>query len=298
MFKVLIVDDDKAVRYMLKRYNQWANYGFSVEAEASDGKEALRKISSGHIDLVITDIRMPGMDGIEFLTELRLRKWKLCSILLSTHSDFEYAKQGIRLGAFDFMTKPLDEKVLSEALERVKEHLVEQNRESRKVEQGLRLIEDSLTLFYPKKLEERIAELILAGNMAALTEAETAYFELTKLLDQDLFKTAKLLEIMIANLSGPMHMTFSWLQQVEKVAFRHDLQHTDSLQAMKSEFLSRIKGLVTVIKKYELHQSESIVRKTCLYIMDHIEEDINLELVSNEVHVSKGNYTPPHVSEI
>ena len=287
MFKVLIVDDDKSVRYMLKRYNKWANYGFSVEEEASDGKEALRKLSSGHFDLVITDIKMPGMDGIEFLSELRFRKWDVCSILLSTHSDFEYAKQGIRLGAFDFITKPLEDDVLSEALERAKKYLDEKNQQRIKGREERRLIEDSLTHFYPKKREERIADLILTGNLAALAEAEAAFSELAKLLDQDLFKTAKLLEIMLLNLSGAMYKAFSWLQKVEDAAFGNVLLHTNSLPNMKTEFLSRILGLITVIKKYELHRSESIVRKTCQYITDHIDKDINLELVANEVHVSK-----------
>lgn len=287
MFKVLIVDDDKSVRYMLKRYKNWANYGFRVEEEASDGKEALRKLSVGQIDLVITDIKMPGMDGIEFLSELKFRKWDVCSILLSTHSDFEYAKQGIRLGAFDFMTKPLDDNVLSEALERAKAYLDEKNQQRIRVEEERRLVADNLRLYYPKNTEEKIATLILSGNLAALAEAETVFSELTKLLDQDLFKTAKLLEIMLLNLSEAIFKEFSLLQKVEDTAFSNVLLHTNSIRSMKSEFLSRIRGLVEVIKKYELHQFESIVRKTCQYITDHIEEDINLELVANEVHVSK-----------
>lgn len=287
MFKVLIVDDDKSVRYMLKRYNKWANYGFCVAEEACDGKEALTKLSSGHIDLVITDIKMPGMDGIEFLSELKYRKWDVCSILLSTHSDFEYAKQGIRLGAFDFITKPLEDDVLSEALERAKKYLHEKNQQRIRGEEERKLIEDSLTHFYPKKREERIASLILAGNLAALTEADVAFSELAKLLDQDLFKTTKLLEIMLLNLSEAMCKEFSWLQKVEDTAFSNVLLHTNSMPSIKSEFLSRIRGLITVIKKYELHRSESIVRKTCQYLTDHIDKDINLELVANEIYVSK-----------
>ena len=287
MFKVLIVDDDKSVRYMLRRYNKWANYGFSVEEEASDGKEALKKLSSGHIDLVITDIKMPGMDGIEFLSELKFRKWNVCSIILSTHSDFEYAKLGIRLGAFDFMTKPLEDDALSEALERAKKYLDEKNQHQIQEEGERKLIEDSLTLFYPKKREERIADLILAGNLVALTEAEVAFNELAKLLNQDLFKTTKLLEVMLLNLSEAMYKAFSWLQKVEEAAFSNAFQQVNSMQGLKSEFLNRIRGLIRVIKKYELHQSDSIVRKTCQYITDHLENDINLELVANEVHVSK-----------
>jgi two-component system response regulator YesN len=287
MFNVLIVDDDKAVKYMLKRYDKWADFGFRVAEEACDGKEALKKLGDGQIDLVITDIKMPGMDGIEFLSELKCRKWDICTILLSTHSDFEYAKQGIRLGAFDFLTKPLEEDALSEALERTIKYLDEKNEQRIREEKERRLIEDSLTNFYPKKREERIASLILAGNMAVLKEAEDGFSELIKLLDHDPFKMAKLLEIMLSNLSGTIFKEFSWLQKAEEPAFSTVLQQVDSISGIKSEFLSRVRGLIAVIKKYELHRSESIVRKTCQYVTEHIDKDINLELVANEVHVSK-----------
>ena len=121
----------------------------------------------------------------------------------------------------------------------------------------------------------------------ALAEAETVFSELTKLLDRDLFKTAKLLEIMVLNLSGAVSQEFPWLQKVEDINLSNGLLHTYSIDAIKSEFLSRIRGLVQVINKYELHQTEGIIRKTCQYITDHVEQDINLELVANAVHVSK-----------
>ncbi|MGC7870180.1 response regulator transcription factor [Desulfosporosinus sp. SYSU MS00001] len=287
MFKVLIVDDDKAVRYMLRRYKNWANYGFQMQEEACDGREALRKLGNCQIDLVITDIRMPGMDGIEFLSELRERKWDICTILLSTHSDFEYAKQGIRLGAFDYMTKPLEDEILSEALQRTKEYLEERNQQRIRAEEEHRLIEESLTLFYPKNREERIADFILQGNWGALTEAEMAFADLSKLLDQDLFKTAKLLEIMLLNLTGTIFQEYSWLQKVENEALDHVLQDSYSLSALKSEFLDRIKELVNVIKKYELHQRDSMLRKACQYLIDHLGDDLTLESIAHEVHVSK-----------
>lgn len=287
MFKVLIIDDDKTVRYMLKRYKKWADYGFKVEEEASDGKEALTKLAAGEIDLVITDIKMPGMDGIELLSELKLRKMDVCSILLSTHSDFEYAKQGIRLGAFDYMTKPLDDDVLSEALERARSFLKEKNQKKIREEEERKLIEESLTLYYPKNREEQMAELILSGQVMALEEAKNLFEELTRLMDKDLFKTAKLVEIMMLNLNGAVTNAFPWLHKVEEAAFCSTLQTTDNLVRMKKEFAGYIWGLVKIIRKYELHQSESIIRKTCQYIMEHIEEDITLERVALEVHVSK-----------
>jgi len=98
MYRVLVVDDDVAVRYMLKRYKGWESFGFVLAGEASDGREALRKLDKEPFDVVISDIKMPGMDGIELLSELRNNGNDICVLFLSTHSDFSYAKQGIRLG--------------------------------------------------------------------------------------------------------------------------------------------------------------------------------------------------------
>lgn len=287
MYKVLIVDDDKTVRYMLKRFKKWAFYGFHVEDEASDGKEALKKLSSGHFDLVITDIKMPGMDGIEFLSELKLREWDVCVIFLSTHSDFEYAKQGIRLGVFDYMTKPIDDKILSEALERTKKHLEEKELQKTKIQDERKLMEENTTLYYPKNQENQIANLIKSGNSQALDKAENTFFELTKLLEQDLFKIGKLSESLLINLSEEVFKAFPWIQKIEKMIFSDVLDHSDSIACIKSRFLEHVKDMVEVVKKYELHHTDSIVRKTCQYVMDHVEEDINLEIVANEVYVSR-----------
>jgi len=117
MYKVLIVDDDRAVRYILKRFD-WQQYSFVVTAEAADGREALEKLAAASYDLVVTDIRMPGMNGMEFLQAMHENKDRTCIILLSTYNDFEYAQRGIRLGVFDYMIKPVDTGELAQVLER------------------------------------------------------------------------------------------------------------------------------------------------------------------------------------
>ena len=117
LYNVLLVDDDQAFRYIVKRFN-WKAQGFSVAAEASDGREALEKMAAQPIDLAIVDIRMPGMDGMEFLQELQRRQSKVCVILLSTYREFEYAQRGIRYGVLDYMMKPVRPKELEAALAR------------------------------------------------------------------------------------------------------------------------------------------------------------------------------------
>lgn len=117
MYNVMLVDDDCAVRYILKRF-AWQKYGFLIKAEASDGHEALEELAKDAIDLVISDIRMPGMDGMEFLQELQAGKYRIPVILLSTYNDFEYAQQGIRYGILDYLTKPVDSAELGAALKK------------------------------------------------------------------------------------------------------------------------------------------------------------------------------------
>ncbi|MBB5336033.1 response regulator [Pectinatus brassicae] len=122
MHSVLLVDDDRAERYILKRFN-WKSTDFYIAGEAADGKEALILLKKTSFDLIITDIRMPGMDGFSFLDEVRRQNWHGCIVLLSTYSDFEYAQRGIRLGVFDYMTKPPSDKDLTAVLQRIHTHL-------------------------------------------------------------------------------------------------------------------------------------------------------------------------------
>lgn len=119
MYNVLLVDDDKLVRYCLKKMNLWERYGFIVSDEAGDGQEALNKVSSSCFDLALVDIKMPKINGIEFLKELKGQGSNMCVVLMSRYSDFSYARQGIILGAFDYILKPLEEKDLIEVLPRV-----------------------------------------------------------------------------------------------------------------------------------------------------------------------------------
>jgi two-component system response regulator YesN len=287
MYKVLIVDDDKAVRYMLKRFKKWSFYGFAIEDEACDGKEALKKLSANQFDLIITDIKMPGMNGLEFLSELKLRKWDICLILLSTHSDFEYAKQGIRLGVFDYMTKPLDDYVLSEALERTKKHLEEKEFRKTRFEEEKKLVEESLTHYYPKNQEKKLADLLLIGNSMALDAADNAFSEIAELVQQDLSKIGMLLETLLLNLSAEVYTAFPWLENIERLTFEGDMTQANSMIEIKLKFLSHINSILKIIRKYELNHADSVVKRTCQYVMKHVEEDIKLEIVANEVHISK-----------
>jgi two-component system response regulator YesN len=287
MYKVLIVDDDKTVRYMLKRFKKWEGYGFCIADEACDGKEALKKLAGGSFDLVITDIRMPGMDGIEFLHELKVRGMDVCLILLSTYNDFEYAQQGIRLGVFDYMTKPVEDDILGEALERAGKHLKEKELLSLRLEKGKKLVEESLSLYYPQKEEKRLVGLLLGGSGEVLAEARRAAAGLTEMLGPDLIKVRLLLEKMTFRIGERIYQAFPWLEKMEGGTLTVAFDRRESVEDAQEAFVEYMRMMLTVIKKYELHHKDGIVSKTCQYVMNRVEKDITLEDVAREVHVSK-----------
>jgi YesN/AraC family two-component response regulator len=108
MFNLLIVDDKKTVRDGLKSYVNWQELGFKVTADFSSASEAIRYIESECIDVLLTDIVMPDMNGLELIKEVKLINPQIKVLILSAYEKFEYAQEAVRLGAFSYLTKPVD----------------------------------------------------------------------------------------------------------------------------------------------------------------------------------------------
>ena len=119
MTKVLIVDDEKYVRMGIKSETDWALIGCEVVAEASNGEEALELADQFRPDLVVSDIRMPKMDGIQ-LAEKLLEKYPGTKVIfLTAYNEFEYARQAIRIGVSDYLLKPFQDGELEGSIQRL-----------------------------------------------------------------------------------------------------------------------------------------------------------------------------------
>lgn len=105
MYRVLLVDDDMIVRIFLKNIVQWNQYGFEVCGTARDGEEALALYETEQPDLILTDVSMPQIDGIELIRRLRQRGFEGVMIILSCHDDFELVKNAMKEGADDYLLK-------------------------------------------------------------------------------------------------------------------------------------------------------------------------------------------------
>lgn len=104
-YKLVIADDDDEIRNGLFSYFPWNSLGFDAVFQAEDGKEALDYIVSHPVDVVLCDIRMPRMTGLELASELRAAGLSPCVILLSAYQDFSYAQQAIASGVHGYIVK-------------------------------------------------------------------------------------------------------------------------------------------------------------------------------------------------
>ena len=103
MIKILIADDEPLVRAGIKAVIPWNDHGFDVIGEVSDGNEAYEKILALKPDILITDIKMPGMDGITLLKKLKQEKVPIQSVVLSCFDEFELVREAMKYGARDYI---------------------------------------------------------------------------------------------------------------------------------------------------------------------------------------------------
>jgi len=137
--KILLVDDELIIRKGMRTFIPWEKLDCTLAGEASDGMEALKIMKDIHADIVITDIRMPGMDGLELAGNLQKEFPDTKIILLTGFDDFEYARKALRYNVVEYLLKPVGEEELTRVLQKTvadiktaeqNNHITEENRVS------------------------------------------------------------------------------------------------------------------------------------------------------------------------
>ncbi len=127
MLKVFLVEDELIVRESICQMVHWTKYGFELCGEAGDGEMALPMIRKQKPDVVITDIRMPFMDGLELSRMIRRELPDTKIIIISGYDDFEYAQTAISIGIEQYLLKPVSRQEFMEALRTIRKHYDEEN---------------------------------------------------------------------------------------------------------------------------------------------------------------------------
>ena len=123
MYKVLIVDDEPVIVEGLRKIVDWEKYNCVVVGTAASGKEGLEMTEKYQPDILFTDIRMPGMDGLTMIAALRSEHRNMQIVILTGYRDFEYARSALNLGVFRYLVKPSKMKELDEAMASLTERL-------------------------------------------------------------------------------------------------------------------------------------------------------------------------------
>lgn len=159
MSKILIIEDEAAIRRVLAKILLEENQGYQIE-EAQDGLEGLEKIKKDDYDLVICDIKMPKFDGIEVLEATKKIKPETPFLMISGHGDLETAVHSMRLGAFDYISKPPDLNRLLTAVRNAldkKQLIVENKILKKKVSKNYEMIGESQAINHIRDIIEKVA---------------------------------------------------------------------------------------------------------------------------------------------
>lgn len=123
MYKLVIADDEYEIRYGLVNYFPWDELGFEVIGQAANGREALEIISEGNTDVLLCDIHMPVMTGIDVIKEIHKQNYPVFTVFLSGYQEFQYAQNAVKYGAKNYILKPTKFPEITETFTQIKKEL-------------------------------------------------------------------------------------------------------------------------------------------------------------------------------
>lgn len=274
MIKVLIVDDEPYIRQGLKIIINWEQYGFTVCAEAANGKEALELMETMEFDLVITDIKMPNMSGLELIEQTWERvSRRIGFIILSGYYEFEYARKAIKYSVIDYVLKPVQKEELVRALENYRDQHFRQMAERKKLEDSSKILFDRhmANLISDKYDTESLGYvkdfLVDTENVRFISieyDSSGDYFQ--ELSNEDNVKAKSLLYDALK-----IYLGEHWYHSYMEVNPNKDTYGVGFIFVKKLEELSGLSEKEYIQKLYQ-KLKEAVAHKIILYIGQRVEE--------------------------
>lgn len=191
MRKIMLIEDEELILQGLKNIVDWEAMDMQIVHMAHNGREALEQFAREPVDIIVTDINMPVMDGIAFLTQLRQSEERAKCIILTGYDEFEYARCAIRLGVVDYILKPIDEEKLVAVLLQSDRELEEYDKKREgNIDDKIGWLQ-FLRGMLPKEEADEYIELL-----PKLDSADMVYAAVMK-LDIESLKRAKMTDILV-----------------------------------------------------------------------------------------------------
>ena len=317
--KVFLVEDEIIMREGIRNNIDWEKEGFEFAGEASDGELAYPLIQDSKPDILITDIRMPFMDGLELSRRVKKEMPDIKIIVLSGYDEFEYAREGIRIGITEYLLKPIDGNKLLEAVKRVAQLILSERELQRELKPGQEQDsgknsqtetegtaaqrssgrqEADLGVLEVGKLDRRVAERFLkTGLKSEVTNFVDDYFSsfginniqsllFRQYVTTDMYFTAVSMLEGLGYENGELAKHCGEIRDINKV-----LSSVESNKEYLKKILSTAIDLREAVSQKKYH---SILEEAKSYIEQHY-DDVNISLNSVAASV---NLSPNHFSSI
>lgn len=311
MYKVAIVDDDRIIRMGLSNVIPWEEHGFQLVGDAADGERGLELIEKEKPHIVVSDIKMPFMDGLEMARMCREKMPSIKFIFLTGYEDFQYAHEAIKVRAFDYILKPVDsdnliQKLKEAAAEWDHEHQRDQTNESSAFNQKRIMEKLAITHFTNEELKKELSQFgisldgpaFLEGNLTQLVELGLSskvndFLEEIKnqliLNSNEQIQEIQLLAIRMVGLL--LDESAKWMKGSGKKTissnYQSEILKMKSIQGIFDIVKSTALELSAYANKLNENKKSSLVDKAIAFIEDnyHLAE-ISLQKVAEEIHVN------------
>ena len=302
MIKVFLVEDEYVIREGIKKNIDWKAHGYEFCGEAGDGELAFPMIQEIRPDIVITDIRMPFMDGLALSRLIKKEFPETEIIILSGYEEFEYAKEGIKIGVAQYLLKPISGDALIKEIDLVASSIEERKQKERireryfKQSMDLESEKDNLNiqeLDYKQFEKSRLQEFMKVGH-----KEEVPYFidEMFEKLDHSAVKSRIFRQYIV------MDAYFCVAEFVESIGLsREEVEPMDvasdalsSIEYSKEYIVRIIRKAIDERDQVSGNKYKNLMDDVKAYIEEHyVEEDLTLNQLAAHV-----NFSPNHFSTI
>ncbi len=288
MYQFIIVDDEEIIRKGLAKFFDWYSMGFELVGQFEDGRDAIEFLEQRPVDVVLTDVRMYEVSGLELAGYIADRHPQIKVIILSGYREFEYAKQAMSYGVCDYILKPVSREELYKAFMRLRE-VLDKNREE--------MSAASLPFsHYGDKAYERILSCnnrlvaaVMAGNADEVYKAHEEWFSLLE------DSPSEVLFFVISNVIEEIYIRFSQMGilldedlQKEKVFSRLGEISIPELFSVTGQLLLRFCHFLSEKKE---SSEESMILRAKQYIEDHLAENFSIEDIAKSVFLSSSYFS-------
>ena len=281
MIKIIIVDDEKMIREGLVKTMPWKQMGIEVVGSADNGRTALELAIAKKPHIILTDIRMPKMDGIEFLKRIKEELPKVKVLILSGYDDFSYAQKALKYGATDYILKPINVEELQKVMEGLKDTFKEEN---------------DMNLYAAKMhrdMEYEIQQYIMYIRVGNRVEAFSLLSRVCskEMLNNVSIETYK--KIYIEIMDTTLHvLKEDGIYLKEEQRYRYlDLINFTTLDELQEWTFNFTDNLMEIVNKNKNDSYGSVIKNTIQYINDHFNEDISIQQIAEAVHLSPNYFS-------